>query len=134
MPVKVEVDRSRKLVVTSYSGEVTDADVRQQVSEVHRLAPYDADYRAITDFTHAAQFNISTDQIKDVAERDSPLSEARRVIVAPSDIAYGTLRMFQSLSSSTRPNIMVVRSLTEAYATLDIEPEAQGNRQKSARD
>lgn len=124
MPVKVEVDRNRKLVVTSYSGEVTDADVRQQVSEIQRQAPYDTDYRAITDFTNVTQFNISTEEIRDVAERNSPLSKARRVIVAPSDIAYGTSRMFQSLSSNTRPNITVVRSLAEAYATLDIEPEA----------
>ena len=120
MPVEVAVDRNHKLVITTYSGEVTDADVARQISEVQSHAPYDADYRAITDFTGVTQFNISTDKIRSVADTESPLANAKRVMVAPTDVAYGTSRMFQALATETRPNIVVVRTLTEAYATLGI--------------
>jgi len=75
----------------------------------------------ITDFTQVTQFNISSSEIRSVADTESPLADAMRVMVAPSDIAYGTSRMFQSLASRTRPNITVVRSLAEAYAALGVD-------------
>jgi hypothetical protein len=121
MPVHVAVDRSKKLVITTYSGDVTDADVADQISEIRKQAPYDPAYRAITDFTQVSQFNISSNEIRSVAESESPLAEARRVMVAPSDLAYGTSRMFQMLASRTRPHITVVRTLGEAYAALGID-------------
>lgn len=121
MPVHVAVDRSRKLVVTTYFGDVTDADVARQISQIKDQAPYGPAYCAITDFTQVTQFNISSNEIRSVAESESPLAEARRVMVAPSDEVYGTSRMFQSLASRTRPRITVVRTLGEAYAALGIE-------------
>ena len=121
MPVTVRVDRSQKLVVTTYSGDVTNEDVSRQVADIERNAPYDADYRAITDFTQVTQFEISSDQIRLVAESKSPLEKAHRVMVAPSDVAYGTSRMFQVLAGRTRPNISVVRNLKEAYQVLGID-------------
>jgi len=121
MPVNVSVDRNRKLVITTYSGDVTDADVARQVSQIRELAPYGPAYRAITDFTQVTQFNISSSEIRSVAVSESPLGEARRVMVAPSDVAYGTSRMFQALASRTRPHITVVRTLAEAYSSLGID-------------
>ena len=120
MPVEVAVDRNNRVVITTYSGEVSDADVARQISEVQRHAPYQDGYRVITDFTRATQFNISTDKIRSVADTESPLANAKRVMVAPSDVAYGTSRMFQALATQTRPNIVVVRTLEEAYAALGI--------------
>lgn len=121
MPVTVRVDRNKKLVVTTYIGEVTNEDVARQIAEIKRNAPYEGEYRAITDFTQVTHFDISSDQIRLVAESKSPLEKARRVMVAPSDVAYGTSRMFQMLAGKTRPNITVVRTLDEAYAALGIE-------------
>ena len=121
MPVQVAIDRSRKLVVTTYPGDVSDADVARQISQIKDQAPYGPAYRAITDFTQVTLFNISSNEIRSVAESQSPLAEAQRVIVAPSDEVYGTSRMFQSLASRTQPNITVVRSLAEAYASLGID-------------
>jgi hypothetical protein len=121
MPVTVVVDRKLKLVVTTYSGQVTDADVARQISEIQSGAPYDSEYRAITDFTHVTQFEISSEQIRLVADSKSPLGNAHRVMVAPSDVAYGTSRMFQMLAGRTRPNISVVRSLAEAYDVFGIK-------------
>lgn len=121
MPVSVRVDRSRKLVVTTYSGHVTDGDVAHQIAEIGRNAPFEGEYRVITDFTQVTQFEISADQIRLVAESKSPLEKTRRVMVAPSDVAYGTSRMFQVLAGRTRPNISVVRTLDEAYTALEID-------------
>jgi hypothetical protein len=121
MPVTVRVDRNKKLVVTTYTGQVTNEDVARQIAEIERNAPYEGEYRAITDFTQVTHFDISSDQIRLVAESKSPLEKARRVMVAPSDVAYGTSRMFQMLSGKTRPNITVVRTLDEAYKALGID-------------
>ena len=120
MPVHVAVDRSKKLVISTYSGDVTDTDVSRQISQIREQAPYGPAYRAITDFTQVTQFNISSSQIRAVAQSESPLAEAQRVMVAPADEVYGTSRMFQSLASRTRPNITVVRTLAEAYSALGL--------------
>ena len=122
MPVQVVVDRNKKLVVTTYSGEVTNADVARQIAEIKQQAPYGSGYRAITDFTEVTQFEVSSDEIRSVADSKSPLAQAQRVMVAPSDVTYGTSRMFQMLAGQTRPNITVVRTLDEAYTVLGIEP------------
>jgi len=121
MPVHVSIDRARRLVVTTYSGDVTDADVARQVSDIKQQAPYGPAYKVITDFTQVTHFNISSSEIRSVADSESPLADGKRVMVAPSDVAYGTSRMFQSLASRTRPNITVVRSLGEAYAALGVD-------------
>lgn len=121
MPVSVRIDRIRKLVITTYSGHVTNADVARQIAEIERDAPYEGDYRVITDFTQVSQFEISSDQIRLVAESKSPLEKAQRVMVAPSDVAYGTSRMFQMLAGRTRPNISVVRTLEDAYKALGVD-------------
>lgn len=123
MPVTIRIDRSQKLVVTTYTGQVTNEDVARQIAEIERNAPYEGEYRAITDFTQVTHFDISSDQIRLVAESKSPLEKARRVMVAPSDVAYGTSRMFQILAGRTRPNISVVRSLDDAYRALGIDPK-----------
>src|SRR5581483_464260 len=120
MPVTVRVDRNKKLVITTYTGQVTNEDVVRQIAEIVRNAPYEGDYRAITDFTQVTHFDISSDQIRLVADSKSPLEKAQRVMVAPSDVAYGTARMFQMLAGKTRPHITVVRTLDEAYETLGI--------------
>ena len=125
MPVSVSIDSNRKLVITTYSGLVTDDDVARQISEIARQAPYDSTYRAITDFTQVTQFEISSEQIRRVAESKSPLEKAQRVMVAPSDETYGTSRMFQTLAGRTRPNISVVRTMEEAYNVLGIPAEKQ---------
>jgi hypothetical protein len=123
MSVNVAVDHSKKIVITTYWGEVTDADVALQITQIKSHAPYASEYCVITDFTQVTQFNISSQAIRSVAEAESPLGGAKRVMVAPSDVAYGSSRMFQSLASQTRPNIAVVRSLKEAYARLGIDGE-----------
>ena len=102
---------------------MTDQDVARQISEIARHAPYDDGYRAITDFTQVTHFEISSEQIRRVADSKSPLERAQRVMVAPSDEAYGTSRMFQTLAGRTRPNISVVRTLEEAYKVLGIPRE-----------
>ncbi len=44
-----------------------------------------------------------------------------RVLVAPRDISYGMVRMFQILGETKRPNMHVVRTMDEAYRLLCVE-------------
>ena len=122
MSVRVAVDRQKKLVVTSFYGVVTDEDARRQLELLRAEGPFDKGYSAITDYTGAQQFDISSEIFREIAGMESPLtSGARRVVVAPSDVIYGTTRMFQSLATETRPNLTIVRTLREAYEHLGIE-------------
>lgn len=123
MSVSVRIQRQAGLVCTRFSGQVTDDDVRQQIELIAAGAPYEGKFSAITDFTHVERFDVTTEMIRSVAAQPSPLSAAKRVIVAPGEVQYGVSRMFQALSQHTRPDITVVRSLTEACAILDLSPD-----------
>jgi hypothetical protein len=120
MSVSVRIQRQVSLVCTRFSGQITDDDVRHQIELIAAGAPYEGKYSAITDFTHVERFDVTTEMIRAVAAQDSPLSAAKRVIVAPGEVQYGVSRMFQALSHQTRPDITVVRSISEACAILNI--------------
>ena|SRR5215469_3422911 len=122
MSVAVEIDRKNRVVVTRYSGHVTDADVRRQVELIEAGGPYRDTWCTITDFTDVTNFDVATETIRTVAGRASPLGTAKRVMVAPRDVEFGISRMFQVLSEKTRPDITVVRTLTEAYKVLKLPP------------
>lgn len=123
MSVSVKIQPTTKLVITRFSGKVTDRDVQRQVELIAASGPYDSSYRAITDFTHVEDFDVTSSMMRSVAAQPSPLAEATRVMVAPKDVEFGMSRMFQTLSHRTRPNITVVRTMAEAYKILSISPD-----------
>ncbi|SRR5579884_2990499 len=124
MSVSVKINRDSSLVLTRFSGRVTDDDVRQQMSLIAAGAPYDGKFCAITDFTHVERFDVTTEMIRMVAAQASPLAAAKRVIVAPGEPQFGVSRMFQALSHVTRPDITVVRSMAEACSILNLSPDS----------
>lgn len=124
MSVSVKIDRTHRLVVTRFSGNLTDEDVRRQVQLIAASAPYEGKYSAITDFTHVERFEATTELLRELASQPSPLGSAERVIVAPGEVQYGVSRMFQMLSERTRPHITVVRTMSEALKILNLPTEA----------
>lgn len=72
-----------------------------------------------------ASFSISSAEIREHAEycRERFASTSSRiVIVAPDKVNFGLARMFEILSQL--PNVMVVKSMPEAYEWLGIPMES----------
>jgi hypothetical protein len=130
-----EFDSINKVVCWRLQGQVTEDLFAESLGLVADILAETNPKSGIIDFSKVTSFQISTETIKQTAiGKPVFLSELPRVIVAPADHVYGMARMFAVLSSDTRPNTRVVRTMDEAYKSLGIsEPEfrAMGLKRKT---
>jgi hypothetical protein len=128
MPIAYRIDRDRRLVVAAAYGTVTDADVFGYQRDVWSR-PDVAGFNELVDMTHAG--NIATPgagRVRDLASlagsMDAKTRPSRFAIVAPSDVAFGMGRMFQSfrhLAAEGTKEVSVFRTMAEAIAFLDLD-------------
>lgn len=120
MDVRFEFAKAENLLRLTLSGELTDDAVMDLWTKGLAVVASFPSCRSIVDVSGVTRHNVSTSLITTMARRHSP-DLSTRVFVAPKDVAYGTARMFQTLSESTRKNIHVVRTMQEAYKVLGVD-------------
>lgn len=101
-------------------GEMTDQAVLELWTKGVPVAASYSSCRLIVDTTEVTRFGVSTRAVTTLAKKHSP-DLPMRVVVAPSDLLYGTSRMFQTLTESTRKNVHIVRTMQEAFKVLGVE-------------
>lgn len=115
MPAFYKIDKERRLVMSSASGVFTLADA---VSHMERLAKdpdFDASFSQIADFTQVTRVELSSDEIRRLAQRGIFSADSRRAFIAPNEVTFGIGRMFETLRSfEGERGIRIVRSLEEA--------------------
>lgn len=120
----LEYDASNKILLATIEGLLTAAvllELQTAASEWARTSKFEIEV-GIVDISRVTKVEISADEIRDVARRPTPLpSKVLRIGVAPKDLLYGLVRMFQLLTESTRPNFQNVRTLDEAYRLINVE-------------
>jgi hypothetical protein len=115
MPVFYKIDKERRLVLTSGSGTLTLADARAHQQELSKDPDFDCSFSQIADFTQFTKFDLSSDDIRQMAEMSLFSPQSRRAFIVPNDFAYGLGRMFQILRDlAGEKGIHVCRSLEEA--------------------
>jgi hypothetical protein len=75
----------------------------------------------IVDCSCVTETTISCDRIRQLARQQPAESDITLVIVSPATAAFGLGRMFQIAAESTRPSLMVVRTVDEALAALGVQ-------------
>jgi hypothetical protein len=83
---------------------------------------------AIINLSAADPFEVTSEGMRALAKLPPPMPkmDRPRVVIAPSDHAFGMARIFAIEGEATRPNLHVVRSAREAWAILGVEmKEAQ---------
>jgi hypothetical protein len=117
--VQVTIDVSRRLVISTFSGELTDADLLSIYSLVRALPGFDPSFSEILDFSAVSVANVSTPAIQAASHRESNFNPTSiHVIIAPQDHLFGLARMSQVFAEKTRPNAVVVRTIAEAREFL----------------
>lgn len=127
MPIVYRVDHDARLVLAVGYGVVTDPDVFQYQQEAWSRSDV-AGYSELIDMTDVTEIAVpSTDRVRDLAtlsaSMDDKKSVSRFAIVAPSNVAFGLGRMYQTyrtLDSRSTKEIGVFRTMPEALAFLDI--------------
>jgi len=118
----LEFDATNNILRVRLEGRVTDAILLDCYANTARCAASHPACRGIADVSGVTKFDVSTTAIRQLAETPPAIPPPHiRVFVAPQAHVYGMARMFQILSSHTRPNLHVVHTMAEAYHLLQVE-------------
>lgn len=119
MGVHVTVDVSQRLVLSTFSGELTDADVVGAASLIRSHPDFDPGFSEILDYSGVTAASVSTSVVQELSRRESLYNLASvHAIIAPQDVIFGLARMAQVFGEKTKPNVVVVRSMEEAREFL----------------
>ena len=129
MPIAHRVDHKLRLVVAVGYGTVTAEDLFAYQREV-ASRPDAAGYDEVVDMTPvihiaAEESPRARDLASLAASTDRPEVRTRFAIVAPTDLAFGLGRMYQSYRENeprTTKQVAVFRTMEEACRFLGVEP------------
>jgi hypothetical protein len=119
MGTQFEVIKDQRLVVLTFDGPTSFADLESTGALILAHPDFEPTFSQIIDCTKLNGFNFSTDTIRKISRSEKTFSPtSTRVIVAPQDHIYGLARMAQVLAERTIPNLLVVRTMPEAFEAL----------------
>lgn len=120
--VQVAIDVKQRLVVSTFSGEINDAEFLQVPSLIRSHPDFDPGFSEIVDFSGVTAGTLSILVIQELAQRKSIYSPASmHLVIAPQDHVFGLSRMSQVFAEQTKPNTIVVRTIDEARRFLGLE-------------
>jgi hypothetical protein len=125
MPFAYRVDHDARLVLAVGSGVITDADVFAYQKDVWSR-PDVAGYDELIDMSLVTEIVVpSSDRVRDLAALSATMDDksmtSKFAIVAPTDVAFGLGRMYQSyraLDRRSTKEVGVFRTMREALEFL----------------
>ena len=123
MPITYQIDRERRLVITTGRGVITDADVFGYQQEVWSR-PENSAYNELIDMTGVSDIEfISPDRVAKLAKlsssMDAPGSPSKLAIIATSDLHFGLGRMYQSHREMAKQSTKAVKVCRSREAALE---------------
>jgi hypothetical protein len=129
--VKLTIVVNERLVISTYYGEINDAEILDFAAVIRSDPDFDSSFSEIADFSQVTAGTVSTSAIQELSRRKSIYSPtSMHVAVAPQSHIFGLARMFQAFASQTRPNVVVVRNIDEARQVLGLEPSDSDKHKK----
>lgn len=122
MGLRLELDSTNTIVRLSFKGAVTDHALLAGYAALRNGSASYGVCHCIVDYTGATKIELSNEAIRLIANQPPTVSpDCIQVNVTPQDLMFGLARMFQSLSSETRPNLRVVRTMDEALDLIGVK-------------
>ena len=130
------VERSHRLVISSYSGEVTLEQVVSACEGLRRNPDFHPDHRQLADLSQVSNLDLHFEDMAAIREHDPFSKRARRALFVPERGAtFGLARMYETVVDADE--LGVFSSLLDALAWLDLDvtvlgvPKARGSRRDS---
>ena len=115
MPARYQIDKERRLVITTGTGPFLMADALDHQERLRKDPDFDPTYSQLMDITAMTLDNIGLEEIRKLAQRWLFSPQSRRAIVVQGEVAYGLARMFEMLRENAGENgIRVFRDREEA--------------------
>jgi len=134
MPVTLTIDREQRVVYSGFLGVVTEEDFVGQIAKILSHPSFDPAYADMIDFSSTTELNLSDPILEASAKRKSIFSlDALHILIAPRGLIHQLSKRFQEWAKSTRPNVVVVYTRSQAYDCLrDYEERRRKGRSAEA--
>ncbi len=125
MPVVLKIDPHRKVVYSAFYGAITDAEFLGHGKAISSDPDFNPGFSEIVDFSSVTNGAISESTLAALAANPSLFkSSVVHIVVAPGDALFQLVNKYKDLAQSSRPNLFVVRTRSEAYRLLPGPPKA----------
>lgn len=119
MPVVLKIDPHRKVVHSAFYGEITDAELLAHGKAIGSDPDFNPDFSEIVDFSSVTNAAISESTLAALAANPSLFkSSVAHIVVAPGEALFQLVSKYKDFAQSSRPNLFVVRTRSEAYRLL----------------
>lgn len=119
MPASFTIDHERRLVLSRAWGVVEDGDLQANQREVAADPRFEPGYSQLYDFSEVTEVRATNEGVRGLVRTSVFARDSRRAIVAPSDIVFGMVRMYE-LTGDLDPRVFrVFRNIGEAMAWLE---------------
>jgi len=125
MPIKKHTDPSTDLTTFTCEGHITLKAVADAMRCLYDGIDGPTTRMVLWDLSKASTENLSVDELDDIAqlrlENKIPMTNGKTAVVAPNDLDFGMVRMFQAKTAGTPRYLMVFRTLEKAMEWMKIE-------------
>ena len=126
MSVRHAVDIHRDLVLTVYRDDLSDDDLRAHLIELRAHPHFHRLMRELVDLRGVTTVSVSSAMVSESARWLLHAPEARRALVAPTDLLFGLWRMYQTnLGEVGSSQLGVFRDLPPALRWIGLSSEAE---------
>jgi hypothetical protein len=114
MPAFYKIDKERLVVLSTASGVIALADALAHQDRILADPNFDPRYSQLLDFTHVTKIELSTEDVRKLAERSVFWPTSRRAILVSTDLGHGLARLFKMLRENAgEKGIKVFRNLDD---------------------
>ncbi len=119
------IDKERRLVLSSGDGVLTKADLLGHMDQLSKDPDFDPDFSQVLDFRQITALEIGPEDVRQLAQRNIFSPRSRRAFVVKDDLQFGLARMFEihrELKGET--GIRVFRTFDEAMDWIMVRDSA----------
>ncbi len=110
-----EIDKQRRLVMSSGTGILTKEEIEGHMDRLSSDPDFDPEFSQVIDFTQFDLTSVEPEEIRQLAQRSIFSPHSRRAFVVKDDLQYGLARMFEiHRELNGEKGIRVFRSREEA--------------------
>jgi hypothetical protein len=126
MSVLHAIDEQRDLVLTVFRDDLSDDDLRAHVLALRANPHFHKWMRELIDLRAVTRVSVSSAMLSESARWLLHAPEARRALVAPTDLLFGLWRMYQTnLGEVGSSQLGVFRDLQSALRWIGLSSEAE---------
>jgi hypothetical protein len=120
MACSYEIDKVRRLVISTGSGFLTAEEIFAHQARLANDDNFSPDFFQLLDFTAVTSLRIDTHDVQRLAERRLYSDQARRAFVATSTLQVGLIRMFETYHelAGSREQMRIFSNRDEALRWL----------------